>query len=245
MLAIRELYLKKASFLHGASVWTKVLFFLVVAPFCAFVAPIAVLLLLALTLAASALLGKIAYRTIWHHSRVYLVFAPSVTVILAFFFAEGPWETRLAAGALYGSRFIIAVVSAVLFTLTTSAIDVPMGLMAVKVPHRFGVTLMVAIRMLPMVSRRFSAIAQAQKARGAGVSLRLAELPRLPRHLTSFVVPSVLATLEASVALADTLMSRGYDPRGRVTVPPQAFVPLDLVILVAACFFLGITFMGN
>jgi len=46
------------------------------------------------------------------------------------------------------------------------------------------------------------------------------------------MVPILHSTLETSVKLSDTLISRGYDPDGRITTPPNKFKKGDYLLFL-------------
>ena len=63
--------------------------------------------------------------------------------------------------------------------MVTNPIEFPMGFLQVGIPHRFGVTLMVGYRMMPLLSKKISTIIDAQKSRGAEFKLGKGILNRI------------------------------------------------------------------
>ena len=66
-------------------------------------------------------------------------------------------------------------------------------------PDRVALTLVLTVRAIPLIARRFRQVTEARKARGLGMSIR------------ALVVPTVLGALQTADQLGDALAARGVD----------------------------------
>ena len=55
------------------------------------------------------------------------------------------------------------------------------------------------------------------------------------------VIPMIMCTMKTATHMSDTLLSRGYDPRGTVTCPPGSWSALDFALVLVA---VGILIVG-
>jgi energy-coupling factor transporter transmembrane protein EcfT len=129
----------------------------------------------------------------------------------------------------------------ILFSLITNPIEFPTGFMQIGIPHKFGVTLMVGYRMMPLLSNKINTVIDAQKARGADFKFRLNKISDFFTRIFSLIIPIIHSTLETSVRLSDTLISRGYDPDGKITKPRTVFSIPDFLIIGISILILVIS----
>jgi energy-coupling factor transport system permease protein len=242
-----QLYLERGSIPHNLDLWTKLLCLLILLPVATFMGPPWTLIPISLYLLLLIGLSKLPVRIFWRQVRLYYVVLTVAIMILSLVFSVGNLPSRAIIGLVLSARFGALIGSGVLFAMITDPIEFPIGLLRAKVPHKYGVTIMVAYRMMPLLANRVTGVVQVQKARGARYSLSLSSLPRLASELMSLMVPVVYSTLEASVGLSDTLLARGYDPNApTITIPPThlkkwdvGFALLSALLLVVAVWPYG------
>jgi len=235
---ITQLFIQKASIVHELDFWTKFLCLLLLFPLSAFIASVKLLPFLVLVFLALLLLSKIGIEKFWQNTKLYHIPITIGVVFLSLVFSPGDLQTRFLYGAILAIRFILLISFGVLFSMVTNPIEIPGGFLRAKLPHKFGITLMVGYRMMPLISDKISTIIDAQRARGAEIKLSLKSLPKLPPIIASLLVPILHSTLETSVRLSDTLISRGYNPDGRITVPPSRLNYRDFLILTTSVIIL-------
>lgn len=230
-----QLYLEGGSVLHNLDFWTKVLCLLILVPVAAFVASVWVLMLVSLYVLLLIVLSKVGPGTFWKHVRLYYLLLTVAIMTLSLVFSPGDLSARAVLGIALSVRFAVLTSLGILFSMITDPMEIPIGLLRAKAPHRYGVVMMAAFRMMPLIASKVTTVVEVQRARGARFSLSLRALPRLASELTSLVVPLVYATLETSIALSDTLLARGYDPDARsITVPPASVGKRDIAIAVVS-----------
>jgi energy-coupling factor transport system permease protein len=238
-----QLYLERGSILHRLDFWTKLLCLLVVIPVATFLAPLWVLLPISLCFVLLVLLSKIELRLFWSSVRLYWVWLTVAVMVLSMVFSAGALLNRAIVGSVLSAKFAILIGLGVLFSMITDPMEIPIGLLRARIPHRYGVVVMVAFRMIPLITDRLNNVVVMQKARGARFRLSVLGLPRFARELASLAIPAVYLTLEISVGLSDTLLARGYDPSAHaITIPPARLTLFDvtLALLCTALLLLAV-----
>ena len=232
-----------SSVVHRLNCWTKLIIFLVVVPVCGFVMPLPGTLALLLVFACVFLLARIPFRRFWKAAGLYMMGLLVAVLILSGLLLTGPFLERLGVAASFVLRLFVMLCFGVLFTLTTNPRELPSAFLRVGLPHRFGVTLLVAMRMVPLISQRVRTIIDSQRARG--LRLNLADLFRRRRMgvVEAFIIPILNCTMKTSVHMSDTLISRGYDPHGKVTLPPDGWSFADALVMSAGLVFLLAVFL--
>lgn len=216
-----ELYIRRASIIHALDFRTKFFCLLLLFPLCGFLLPTHLLWIIVVAFTILAFLSRIGFGHLWRATKLYTIILVIGITGLGLVFYEGVLLQRLIEGLLTSLRLVILIWFGVLFAMITNPIEIPAGLMKMKVPHKYGITFMVSLRMWPLISKKIRNVFDAQRSRGAQVELSLKGLPKLPFLWMSFLVPVLHSTLETSVKLADTLLSRGYNPNGKITIAPS------------------------
>ncbi len=239
---IKQLFVQKASMVHDLDFWTKFLCLLLLLPLSAFITSIKFLPLLVIIFLAFLFLSKIGLEKFWQNTRLYHIPITIGVVLLSLVFSPGFLQERFLYGAILAIRFILLISFGVLFSMVTNPIEIPGGFLRAKLPHKYGITLMVGYRMMPLISDKIATIIDAQRARGAEIKLSFKNLPKLAPIAVSLMVPILHSTLETSVRLSDTLISRGYNPDGKITVPQTRLGILDVFLLITSLLILVLAF---
>lgn len=238
---IGNLFVQKKSIIHDLDFWTKFVCFLLFLPLSAFLASPKVLLVLLGFLVLLLFLSYIGLIKFWQSAKLYLIPLSIGIIVLSLLFSSGNFETRFLEGLILVIRFTVLISFGILFAMTTNPIEIPGGFLRAHLPHKFGITLMVGYRMMPLISNKITTVINAQKARGANTGFSLKNPGQFFYFASSLIVPIIHSTLETSVRLSDTLISRGYDPEGKITVPETKFSLFDYLIF---SFALAITLLG-
>lgn len=237
---MRELYTRADSLVHRLGFWTKFVCFLILVPVAGFLSAPRYLPLVLAILVCSAWLSRVGLWKFWTACQLYVLavalFVGSIYVI----FGEGGWGNRLSSAGFLVLRFVALVGFGVLFAMVTNPVEIPTAFLRARLPHRYGVTLMVAYRMWPLITQKIGGVVAAQQARGAAFGLSWGGLKRLPQNIIALAVPLVYSALDLSLSLSDTLVARGYDPNGRITVPPARSGTADVLVVSACLAFLSL-----
>lgn len=240
---IKELYIHVASPIHALNLWIKFLGLLLFLPLASFLAKPQLLPLLIVVLIALLLISKIGFNRFWGISKFYLIGITAGVVLLSMFFSPGDLSNRFFLGFLLSLRFALLISFGILFAAVTNPIEIPTGFLQARIPHKYGATLMVGYRMMPLLTRKIQSVLDAQRARGAQIEFSFGGLAKLPMVAAALLVPILHSTLETSVRLSDTLISRGYDPDGKITTPPFKLTFLDIVIFLIGALILGVSLL--
>lgn len=237
---IKELYISKSSLIHGLDFWTKFLCLLLILPLTAFLSPTDFLPPVVLVFVTILFLSKISFLRFWQMTKLYIISITAGVIILSLAFSLGTWQERVIQGLILSVRFILLISFGIFFSVVTNPIEIPAGFLRAKIPHKYGVTLMVGFRMMPLLSQKIKSIIDAQRARGAEIKFSLRKLNKLGTLLVSLMVPILYSTLETSVRLSDALISRGYNPEGEITVSPGKLSKKDYIFLLVSLIFLAL-----
>ncbi|MBI4099589.1 energy-coupling factor transporter transmembrane protein EcfT [Candidatus Microgenomates bacterium] len=237
-----ETFISRQSVIHGLNFWTKFLCLLLLLPLTTFISLAKFLPIIALVFFGILFLSRIVLKKFWLLTRGYVIGITVGVTLLSFFFSPGTLEEKLLLGFVLALRFVLLITFGLLFSVVTNPIEIPTGLLQAKIPHKYGITLMVGYRMMPLLSQKIEAVINAQKARGANISFSPANWPRLPLVAASLVIPILHSTLETSVRLSDALISRGYDPEGKITVAPTKFSFPDILVFTVSLATLFVSF---
>lgn len=231
-------FIEKQSIVYDLNFWTKLVCFSLLLPLASFLSPTDLLPLLTAIFILVFLLSKINFLNFWKSVRVYILSITVGLAALSTIFYTGALQERIIYGAVLAVRFSLLISFGVLFSMVTNPIEIPSGFMQARIPHKYGVTLMVAYRMMPLLSKKITTIVNAQKARGASFKFSVKHLGKFFYQLASLMVPLLHSTLEMSVRLSDALISRGYDPDGEITITPAKSSFYDFLLVTLSTFAL-------
>lgn len=236
-----SLYVERGTLIHRIHPVAKLLGLL-----CLFVAAFVAdrPLVLAPLLVAGIALGMAAgaVRVLWR-LRAFFVVVVVVTAASWPFFYDQPLRfspTGLFYGISMGLKLGTFFVSGIVFLATTRVEELALALRALRVPYRFGFTLTLAVRLVPVFFSAALAVHDAQRCRGLdvhGASLRL----RL-RQYVGLIVPVFLGALRRADRMAMALETRGFNSGRPRTVYPRApfgavdFLALAVPFTVAAIY---------
>jgi len=228
---VLSLYVERVSPIHRLHPVAKLLGML-----CLFVAAFVAdrPLVLAPLLVAGIGLGVLAgaVRVLWR-LRAFFVVVAVVTAATWPFFYDQPLRfspTGLAYGVSMGLKLGTFFVCGIVFLATTRVEELALALRALRVPYRFGFTLTLAVRLVPVFFSALLAVHDAQRCRGLdarGASLRM----RL-RQYAGLIVPVFLGALRRADRMAMALETRGFNSgRQRTSYPRAPFGAVDLAAL--------------
>lgn len=131
----------------------------------------------------------------------------------------------------YGIRFVAALGVGMHLVTTISPSRLAAGLRAWRIPRPISVTLVVMLRVFPIVGAEAAAVLDAMRLRGLIGARGLLRHPVLT--LERFTVPMIAASLRASEDLSASAILRGLGSRTRPTsMNPPRFARADLIIVL-------------
>jgi len=218
------------------SLWPKLAVFLALIPLAAFIGRGWTNGTLSAVLLVLLAVGSREMRETRRQLAKYLIPLAIGLLLLHFLLGTGNATVRFQDWLLSVSRFSVLLGFGLLFSVTTEPLDFPRAAKKLGIQDRYGMGLLVAYRLVPLLGDRIRTVMLSQRARGAVWRFTPRGLRQLPLLVTSLMVPSLYATLETSLALSDTLYIRGYRPGRTIAAAPVARRRplLDALLLIAA-----------
>lgn len=236
---LKEIYVQKNSIIHELDFWAKLSSLLIILPLVLFLIKATYLIFPCAIFFFLLIFSKIGFMKFWTQSKSYLIPITLGLLTMSFIFTVGSPLYRLTEGVVLTARFALLISFGMLFSMTTNPIEIPAGFLRAKIPHKYGVTLMVGYRMMPLLTSKISKIIQAQKSRGASYSFSFKKPEKFIFQIGSLIVPLLHSTLDMSVKLSDALISRGYDPNGKITVPKNSWRVYDYCVVTLSVVLLA------
>lgn len=157
-----------------------------------------------------------------------------LSLVLSLALTRGPLGDQLIAGLLPGLRFFLLVLPGSAFALSSDSWEIPEALARIRIPHRYCIVALVALRMLSLMSRKVRSIYESQAIRGARFSASPRHWQTTLHSLRSLVIPLVLTAFQLSAAFADSLVARGFNLDAQPERPKWNWGPSDMAVLVVA-----------
>jgi energy-coupling factor transporter transmembrane protein EcfT len=191
-------------------------------------------------------LAKTNLKVFWLQTRLFILVLAMFTMTLSILFSTGSYYSRFTTGLILSLRFVIVISFGMHFSHITDPLEIPSSFIRSGIPHRFGVMLMVAYRMIPLITDHVISVVDVQKSRGASFSFNGTSIKRLVYNSLAILIPIVYSTLETSVGLSDTLLARGYNPYSEgITIPPMRFTIWDGILVLLSILLIAMLFVAN
>jgi energy-coupling factor transport system permease protein len=248
------LYIPGQSFMHRLDPRTKWVITLLVAVDVYRIHTFLALLPLFLLVVLGLVLSQTRLHAVGKALRPVLPLMMLFALVHLFFDTGQPWlqagpflvtrEGLYMAGLTF-LQFALLFLAAALLSWTTSPLELARGLeqlfsplKRVGVPvHAFAMSISLAWRFFPILSREWNRIKIAQVSRGA--DLEHGSFPRRMRHLAALVIPLLIHTFERAEELAAAMDARAY--RGDHGRTPSPSSPLKLGDLGALLIAVGLS----
>ena len=209
----------KKSLIRHVDVRVRMLSFLFILPIAAFSADRVILAVISLLTITTISVGGL-WKGLWHTAKFFFLLTTVGLVVLSVLVGQQPLAERLLVALLLALRVNILISFGIIYALTTNPNEIPQALLKMRIPHRFGILIMIGFRLYPLILQRMQTIVQSAKARGLGMSFSLTSARFIKNSM--LVLPSLLlTTLEVGVRLGETMLARGYDPRHPITISPD------------------------
>ncbi|MFX1535265.1 MAG: energy-coupling factor transporter transmembrane component T family protein [Promethearchaeota archaeon] len=145
-------------------------------------------------------------------------------------------EIRVEFALIMVLRFIIIFTDFFVFSLSVPPDTLSRALTGLGIPYSFSWKIATAYRFIPLFTQESQRIVEAQLARGIPLDGSLKERLRL---LPTIIIPLFTSTLIKADKLAEALIARAWNPRGKRT----AMIPLKITLKDCFCIML-ILFLG-
>lgn len=212
---------------------TKFTVFLLMFPAASFFVNREYVWLMAIIAALVLLFGKLDLLSLWKNLRIYLfVLAIIFLIIIPLVSFRSFFETFLYGLAVL-TRLSLFLVFGLIYTSITNPSEIPQALPRLRIPHRYGILFMISMRLHPQIVREAETVRNALRSRGLEAKFSLLRLRESIKYLSYLMQPILISALEAGMKIGETLTLRGYNPYGKITIPPnQPLKAQDYLILL-------------
>jgi energy-coupling factor transport system permease protein len=239
-------YIPKDSLIHRIDIRVRFLIFFGFLPAASFLSNRFLLPFLVLILFIFIYLSKIRAKTFWNNIKFY-IFMSFIIFLLFFLFNNegGTIFNRIIYAIVIVSRFILFISFGLLNALTTNPNDIPQALMKMKIPHRFGLLLMIGFRLYPLILNKIKTISDAIRTRGVNPKISIFRYKESIQTIKLMMIPIIISTLEIGTQMGETMIARGYNPYAPITISPRLslkssdyfFLLLGLGLLLISIIF--------
>ncbi len=188
-------------------------------------------------------LSRNRIRFIIIFSILLLIFQVLITVngtVLGFVIPQlnnfGPFfpitDYGIERGLSISSRFILVVLSSMLFVAATDPTILAHSLTRLKIPYRYSFALVIALRFLPLFDSENQVVRLAQKSRG--IQPEMGGLRKILRTIQYTFFPLLVSSLSRVESLAISMDGRGFGYRSNRTYFRKSHWKLSDTALILA-----------
>lgn len=166
------------------------------------------------------ILAKLPQRQIWESVKIFVIAMPIAYTLLYFALLGASWNALFNA-LVFAEKFLVMILASVIFTMTTSARDLLLSLVKVKVPYIFAFMLTIAIRFIPIIFKEINNVVNAQKARAHEFVFTLFNPVATVKSFIPIIIPVFMLLLKRSFELSLSISSRGFGAQKKITYPER------------------------
>lgn len=203
----------------------KFFLWLLVLPSVSFLSPGPGLVLLSFFLLVTILFFRFPIKEFLKHLMQWALVIALVLWLVVLIYGEGSLSERFGSAGLIASQFILAIGWVTLYILTMRTTEIPQVLMWLKLPHRFGILLIIGFRLIPLLRDRIDTLR---------LTLATRAVPGRWKRFQLLMIGIVLAAIESGFRIGQTMTVRGYDPKLPITRIPF-LKPRPAEMLYALC----------
>lgn len=211
----------------------------------AFYSTIPILALLTVLTFLIFTVSKIPALVMWNNIRFFAIGLYPFFVLM-FLIEQGNLLQAAHSGIIYYVRFMNVVASGSFFTLTSTSFDLIIATFRVRHFKNIGLALMAALTASLTLGRKVEDIIAIQRFRGVRFRLNPVYFQSNLRSLEAIMVPVTLQAIDLSANLNVALVSRGWNPRVKPTLPPymklkksDIFIAFCVSLIVFFTFYKG------
>jgi len=185
-------------------------------------------------------LAKLPLRAVWLSSRIFVI---GFTIAYIVLFSLLLWNLKagIIGGLLFSIKFLIIILSTIIFAMSTSPRDLVSSLVKLKVPYEIAFMLTLAIRFVPVITKEFNHVIEAQKARAYKIKFSLRHPIEMAKSFIPVLIPTLMILFKKSLDMAISLESRAFRAMKKRTYPPRLKLKVKdylVILLLIALFWL-------
>ncbi|MFA6376316.1 MAG: energy-coupling factor transporter transmembrane component T [Candidatus Paceibacterota bacterium] len=188
---------------------------------------------------AVSFLAKLPQRQIWESIKIFVILMPLSYVVLYLFLIGIKWEAVFEA-LIFSEKFLLLILASIIFTMTTSARDMLLSLVKIKVPYTFAFMLTIAIRFIPLIFKETNNVINAQRARAHEFTFSILHPVTTVKSFIPVIIPVFTLLLKRAYELSLSIDARGFGSQKKITYPDRLNFGVDEIIasLVMTTFLL-------
>lgn len=222
-------YIYRDSIIHKLDPRTKIAWILALS-FLVFALQnnIAILCVFGLVL-VTVFMSKLPLKAVWDASKIFIILFTIVYIVL-FSLLLNDWHRGLVDGTMFSVKFLVLIISSIVFAMSTSPRDLMLSLTKMKVPYELAFMLTLAIRFVPVITREFYHVMSAQKARGHKVRFSLKNPITSAQSFFPVLIPTFYLLIMKAFDLSLSIEARAFRAKPTRTYPPRLkFTGIDYV----------------
>lgn len=185
-------------------------------------------------------LAKLPGKAVWMSAKLFVIGFTIAYVIMFSLLLWNFWQ-GLAGGLLFSAKFLIIILSTIVFAMSTSPRDLISSLIKLKIPYEIAFMLTLAIRFVPVITKEFNHVISAQKARAHKLKFSIRHPIESAKSFIPILIPTLLILFKKSLDLAMSIESRAFRASKKRTYPPGLkfkFKDYAVIILLVVAFWL-------
>jgi energy-coupling factor transport system permease protein len=190
------------------------------------------------------LVAKLPIKAVWFSSRLFVI---GFTIGYIILFSLLLWNLKegILGGLMFSIKFLVIIFSTIVFAMSTSPRDLISSLTKLKIPFEIAFMLTLAIRFVPVITREFNQVIDAQKARAHKIKFSLLHPVESAKTFIPILIPTLMLLFKKSLDLSMSIESRAFRAKDKRTYSPKLrFHSRDYVsvLILALLIFVLIRF---
>jgi len=180
-------------------------------------------------------LAKLPLKSVWTSSKIFVI---GFTIAYIILFSLLLWNIRqgIIGGLLFSIKFLIIILSTIIFSMSTSPRDLISSLIKLKVPYEIAFMLTLAIRFVPVITKEFNHVIEAQKARAHKIRFSISQPIESAKTFIPILIPTLMILFKKSLDLSISIEARAFRASSKRTSSPRLKLKIKdyIAILVLA-----------
>lgn len=180
-------------------------------------------------------LAKLPLNAVWKSSRIFVI-GFTISYVVLFSLLLGNLKEGIIGGVMFSIKFLIIILSTIVFAMSTSPRDLISSLIKLKMPFELAFMLTLAIRFVPVITREFNQVIDAQKARAHKMRFSLFHPVASAKSFIPILIPTLMILFKKSLDLSMSIESRAFRASEKRTSSPR--IKLKIKDYVAVIFLI-------
>lgn len=188
-------------------------------------------------------LSKLPLKAVWASSKIFIVGFTIAYIILFILLLGDIWQ-GVTGGILFSLKFLILILSTIVFAMSTSPRELMLSLTKLKVPYEIAFMLTLAIRFVPVITKELNQVINAQKARAHKLIFSLRHPIIMIKSFVPILIPTFILLFKKALDLSLSIESRAFRAKEKRTYPPRLKLKAGdyLAMALIICLFVVVIY---